>query len=99
MVKLSLEFFKFDNFSMLNSLYTVECSQLVLSLSRQLSLYVFNKRIQLFDSILLRLLNFLDGSLDLTDIVLEISKPSTETRSFSSDQVNMLLVDFFQFFK
>ena len=94
MIQLALEFFKLDYFSMLYRLDTIQCGELVLCLSRQLGLNILNKGIQFLDSVLFRLLNFLDRSLYLTDIVFEVTKPATQTTSFSTDQVNMLLVNF-----
>ena len=44
-------------------------------------------------------LNFLDASLYLTDIVLQITKSTTEPASLTSDQVDMSLVYFFEFLK
>ena len=77
MVKLALEFFKLDNFCMLHCFDTIQGCKLVFCLSCQLGLNILNKGIQLLDSVLLRLLNFLNRSLHLTDIVLEVAKSST----------------------
>ena len=99
MIQLALEFFKLDNFCMLHCLDAIQGRKLVFSLSCQLGLYILNERIQLLDSILLSLLNFLNRSLHLTDVVLEVAKPSTQAASLSTNQINMLLVDLFELLK
>ena len=70
---------------MFHRLDAVKSGKLVFSLRRKLSLYVFNKGVKLLDSILLRLLNFFDRSLDLTNVVLEITKSPAQATCLSSD--------------
>ena len=77
-IELSLEFLKFDDLRVLCSLDAIKGRQLLISLRGQLGLHVFNKAIKLFDSFLLCLLDLLDRSLHLTDVVLQVSKTSVE---------------------
>ena len=99
MIQLALEFFKLHNFCVLHCLDTIQGCKLVFCLSCQLRLYILNKGIQLLDSILFCLLNFLNRSLHLTDVVLKVAKPSTQAASLSTNQINMLLVDLFELLK
>lgn len=73
MIQLALEFFELDNLCMLHCLDTIQGCKLIFCLSCQLGLYILNKGIQLLDPILFRLLNFLNRSLHLTDVVLKVA--------------------------
>lgn len=72
-VEFALEFFKLDHFSVLCCLDAFQSDELVLRLRSQLRLNVFNKRVQLLDSILFRFLHFFNSALYFADIVFEIS--------------------------
>lgn len=96
MIQLALELLKFDHLSMLGRLYTIQSGQLVFSLRSQLRLYVLHKSVQLFDPVLLCLLNFLYSALHLTDIVLEVPKSSAEPTRLATYQIYVFLVNLFQ---